>query len=252
MSVSMKKLLPLVAGAILLASAAEAAPKKKAVETTPNINAEVAVNDPLEPFNRGVFWFNQTFDRFVFRPVAKGYRYITPRPIRNSIGNATDNLFEPINMLNAFLQGDFTQGMTSFWRFVLNTTIGIGGLNDVAGEFGLKQRTEDFGQTLGKWGVGSGPYLMLPILGPSNVRDTVGMVADVYSHPLYYYLETDDALWLSAGRALVVRERLIDPIDDINATSLDPYVTFRSIYTQRRAAQIQNRNSDASMLDGSN
>ncbi len=245
----MKKFLPLVACVVFAASAATAAPaKKKPVAAA----APQTISDPIEPFNRAVFAFNQVFDSYVFRPVASGYRYVTPQPIRTRIGNATDNLFEPINMLNSLLQGDVTQGVTSFWRFVINSTVGLAGLHDVAAEAGLKARTEDFGQTLGAWGVGSGPYIVLPILGPSNLRDTVGMVADVYSHPLYYYLEADDALVLAGTRALVVRERLIDPIDDINSSSLDPYASFRSIYSQLRAAQIGNRNSDTGMLDGSN
>lgn len=246
MAYGLKKLLTLAAILAVTAGAAHAAPAKNKAAVEP---APASVSDPLEPFNRAIFAFNQAFDKYAFRPVAYGYRYITPRPIRNSIGNATNNLFEPINMLNAFLQGDFTQGVTSFWRFLINTTVGIGGLNDVASEAGLKARTEDFGQTLGVWGVGSGPYIMLPILGPSNLRDGVGLVADTLSHPLYYYLDTSDAIWTASGVALVRRERLLDPIDDINASSLDPYVTYRSIYNQRRAAQIKNRNSDVEMLD---
>lgn len=244
-----KKFLTVAAVIAVSASVAHAAPAKKQKQAAKTQSAATEVYDPIEPFNRAVFAFNQAFDKYAFRPLAWGYRYITPRPIRNSLGNATNNLFEPINMLNAFLQGDFTQGVTSFWRFLINTTVGIGGLNDVATEAGLKARTEDFGQTLGFWGVGSGPYIVLPIIGPSNLRDGVGMVADTLSHPLYYYLDTSDALWTAGAVSLVRRERLLDPIDDINASSLDPYVTYRSIYAQRRAAQIKNRGSDIGMLD---
>lgn len=241
-----KTFLPLIASFLLVATAAEAA----GVNNTAQLRATESVSDPIEPFNRAVFQFNQAFDKFVFIPVAKGYRYVTPRVVRNSIGNVTDNLFEPVSMIHAFLQGDVTQGVTSFWRFILNTTIGFVGVNDVASEFGLKPRTEDFGQTLATWGVGSGPYIVLPILGPSNLRDTVGQVGDVYTNPFWYYLDTSDAIIVGGVRSLVVRERLLDPIDDINETSLDPYVTFRSIYLQRRAAQISNRTSNSSMLDG--
>lgn len=252
MSMTMKKLLPVIVSAVLAVSATEAAAAKKKSAAPAPAPVESRVYDPLEPINRGIFWFNQGFDRFVFRPVASGYRYITPQPIRNRVGNFTDNLFEPINMLNALLQGDFTQGMTSFWRLLINTTIGLGGINDVASEAGLAARTEDFGQTLGFWGVGDGPYLVIPILGPSNLRDAVGMVADVYTHPLYYYLEADDAIFLAGTRALVVRERLIDPMDDINGSALDAYASYRSIYGQLRAAQIKNtRSGDTTLLDGS-
>lgn len=203
-------------------------------------------DDPLEPFNRGVHSFNTVLDKGVFRPVAKGYRYITPRGIRTRIGNVSDNLKEPVNMLNAFLQGDFEQGMTSFWRFAINTTIGIGGINDVAASAGLKRRSEDFGQTLGVWGVGSGPYLVLPIFGPSNPRDAVGTVVDWFTTPWNYAIDdTSDEIALGVAQGLVTRERLIDPIDDMY-DSLDPYAAFRSSYMQYRDAAVRNsRESNA-------
>jgi len=200
--------------------------------------------DPLEGMNRGVQSFNEVVDQYAFAPVAKGYRYITPDPVRERIGNFSDNLREPVNMLNAFLQGDMEQGLTSFWRFALNSTVGIAGLNDVATTAGLKERREDFGQTLAVWGVDSGPYVVLPLIGPSNGRDMVGMVVDWFTDPFSYYLEQDDRIYMAAGQALVERERLIDPIDDIYETSLDSYVTFRSVYSQRRDAQIDNRHND--------
>ena len=200
--------------------------------------------DPLEGYNRAVQGFNTALDKAIIRPVAVGYRYITPDPLRERIGNFSDNLREPLNMINSFLQGDFEQGMVSFWRFTLNSTVGILGIHDVAATAGLKERREDFGQTLATWGVGGGPYLVLPIFGPSNPRDTVGLVAGWFMDPFTYFLESDDRIYLGVGQALVERERLIDPIDDIYDTSLDPYVTFRSVYEQLRAAQIENRHSD--------
>lgn len=207
--------------------------------------------DPLEDMNRAVHSFNTFVDKGLIRPVAKGYRYITPDGIRERIGNFSDNLREPLNMINAFLQGDFEQGMVSFWRFTLNSTIGIFGIHDVAATAGLKERREDFGQTLGYWGSGNGPYIVLPILGPSNGRDVVGRVADWFLDPFTYYLDTNDRIWLAVGQGLVERERLLDPIDDIYDTSLDPYVTFRSVYEQHRDAQIENRNSDFDKSDES-
>jgi phospholipid-binding lipoprotein MlaA len=196
--------------------------------------------DPLEGYNRGMYQVNTFLDKGLFRPIAKGYRYITPNGVRSRIGNVSDNLREPVNMVNSFLQGDFDQGMVSFWRFVINTTVGIGGMNDVAASAGLKERREDFGQTLGAWGVGSGPYIVLPIIGPSNGRDTVGLVADWFTSPWTYALDEDERLWLAAGQGLVERERLINPMDDIYETSLDPYATFRSVYGQYRDAAIAN------------
>ncbi len=198
-------------------------------------------NDPWESVNRGIFGFNQVADEYVMEPVAKGYRYITPDPVISRIGNISDNLGEPVSMINAFLQGDFDQGMVNFWRFVLNSTVGIAGMNDVAASAGLMPRTEDFGQTLAVWGVGDGPYVMLPILGPSSVRDTGGMAADWFLNPVHYAIDdTGTEIWLAVAQGLVTRERLIEVLDDVNETSLDPYVTLRSMYRQHRAAQIAN------------
>lgn len=200
--------------------------------------------DPLESVNRGVYAFNEVVDKNVIGPIAKGYRYITPDPVRERIGNFSDNLREPVSMLNALLQGDVEQGLTSFWRFAINTTIGFAGINDVASEAGLKERREDFGQTLGTYGAGNGPYIVLPLLGPSNGRDTIGMVVDWFTNPFNYVIDDNAGqIALAAGQGLVERERLIDPIDDIYETSLDPYVTFRSVYYQHRNAQIKNANS---------
>lgn len=229
-NVKVMRILPLLAMAVLLGSPAVAAPK-------PATNS-----DPLEPFNRAVFEFNQVFDQLLFRPLVTGYRFITPQVVRTHIGNVADNIFEPVNAINAFLQGDFTQGMQSFWRFVINSTIGLGGINDVASEAGLQQRSEDFGQTLAVWGVDSGPYLVLPILGPSNLRDTTGLVADIFTNPINYAVDRWTAIGIGAGQAFVLRERYNEAIDDINSSSLDPYATYRSIYQQRRAAQIVNKN----------
>lgn len=212
-----------------LATAAHAAPGKTGGDS-----------DPLEPMNRAVFAFNQGADKYVLRPVVVGYRTITTPGIRTHIGNVTDNLYEPVSAINSLLQGDVTQGVTSLWRFVINSTIGIAGINDVATEAGLEKRSEDFGQTLAVWGVNSGPYLVLPILGPSNLRDTGGVIADIYVNPLYYYVDDDAAIGLGVANGLVKRDRLSQTIDDINESSLDPYTTFRTMYEQHRRAQISN------------
>lgn len=242
-----KKLAPCAAAVFIFTAAADAAHAKprKAKAAEPATVETVGDNDPFEPFNRVMFGFNRGVDRFLLRPVAQGYRYITPRVVRTHIGHFTDNIYEPVNTVNALLQGDIQQGMVSFWRFVLNTTVGIVGINDVATEAGLPYRTEDFGQTLAVWGVGSGPYIVLPLIGPSSARDTVGTITDFYTNPIFYAIDdTEDALAISAGRAVVQRERYMEVIDDVYASSIDPYVTFRSIYEQRRKAQIANRHRD--------
>jgi phospholipid-binding lipoprotein MlaA len=138
------------------------------------------------------------------------------------------------------LQGDVENSFTTFWRFSLNSTIGIGGLFDIAKIAGLERRSEDLGQTFGKYGVKGGPYLMLPLMGPSNTRDLVGRVGDSFMDP-YNYLVDDYGI---AGRNVLngidSREQLLELIDDINENSLDPYATFRSLYSQRRADEIEN------------
>ena len=200
-----------------------------------------AEQDHSESLNRSIFKFNEVVDNILLKPVAQGYRFITPEPVRDRIGNVSSNLGEPINMLNAFLQGDVQQGFTSFWRFVINTTVGLGGMHDVAKDAGLPYRSEDFGQTLAVWGVGEGGYVMLPIFGPSTLRDTFGLGVDIASSPWTYIPRDDTAsIGVAVGRGIVKREQLLDPIDDIYATSLDPYATFRSVYLQRRDSEIRN------------
>ena len=234
-----KKLLPLVAALALAASC-----------STKTTNPD----DPLEGYNRAMFSVNEEVDSYLFRPIAKGYRYITPQGVRNHIGNVSDNLYEPLSMVNNFLQGDFSGGMHNFFRFMINTTVGLGGINDVASTAGLYSTREDFGQTLAVWGVGSGPYLVLPLLGPSNFRDTGGMIADIWLDPLTYAFDQSGTDWtligIYAGQALVERERLLDPIDDIYSSSLDPYSSFKSIYEQRRAAEIKNKYTDKPNFQG--
>lgn len=200
-----------------------------------------AVNDPLEPFNRAMFDFNFGLDRYLIRPVALGYRTVTPQAVRTHIAHASDNLYEPVNAVNALLQGNVTQGVQSLWRFVINTTLGIGGLNDIATEAGLPDRREDFGQTLAVWGVDAGPYLVLPIFGPANVRDAGGRIGDWFLDPINYAMDSTTAIEIDIAQGIVRREQLIEAIDEINNASLDPYVTYRSIYEQRRKAQIEDR-----------
>lgn len=232
MTVGFKRFIPLILCAVLATGCSTANPE----------------SDPLEGYNRVMFRVNEGIDTVLIRPVAVGYHYVVPDALRWRIGNVSDNLYEPVSMVNSFLQGDFTGGMTNFWRFVINSTVGIAGMHDVAATAGLTGKREDFGQTLAVWGVGSGPYLVLPILGPSNLRDTTGIVADWFTDPVNYELRMHHTEWthigVRAGQALVTRERYLDPIDDIYDSSLDPYASFKSIYEQRRASEINNRSSD--------
>jgi phospholipid-binding lipoprotein MlaA len=202
-----------------------------------------AVNDPLEPVNRGIFSFNTTVDRYVIKPVAQGYRDALPQPVRDSIHNFFTNLRSPVIMFNDAIQGQGKLAGDTFGRMWLNTFLGVGGLFDVASRAGIPFHDADFGQTFGVWGIGPGPYLVLPILGPSNPRDTVGLAAGWYADPANAIASAKDVSWVAYPRAAVegidLRSRNIDILDRIESTSLDYYATLRSLYNQRRAAEIR-------------
>ncbi len=199
-------------------------------------------NDPLESWNRGVFAFNEVVDDFVLEPVAQGYRYITPKPVRTGVSNFFGNLREPITFANSLLQGNVDGAFTAFWRFAINSTIGLAGIIDVAdSSTDLKKHKEDLGQTFGAWGWTESTYIVWPLIGPSTARDTLGMVGDYWGHPTTYYLETDDQIVYRVLEGISQREELLDLTDDVDQTSLDPYATYRSLYLQRRAALISNR-----------
>jgi phospholipid-binding lipoprotein MlaA len=203
--------------------------------------ASAPQEDPLESINRGVFKFNEVVDAILLKPVALGYRGITTPYMRDRVSGVAANLTEPVTVANALLQGDVDRSFTAFWRFIINSTVGMGGMFDVASTAGLTYRAEDFGQTLAVWGTGSGPYVVIPILGPSNARDVVGLVADYFTDPFHYTMEDNtDEFFYGSAKGIVKRERLLDPIDDIYDSSLDPYTSFRSIYTQQREAEIRN------------
>lgn len=200
----------------------------------------VEIYDPIESVNRAIYEFNDFLDMVLFKPIAKGYRFIVPKPARKGLHNALKNLNEPVTLLNSVLQGDMENSATSFWRFTINSTLGVAGLFDVAKHGGLPRRTEDFGQTAGVYGAGPGAYLMLPILGPSNGRDLFGRVVDGFTDPFNYALHEDAALGRALLTGLDAREGTLDLLDEINRTSLDPYAAIRSLYTQRRADEIRN------------
>lgn len=227
---SLKASLSAMLAALVLASCAPAATTKTTAE------------DPYEPFNRQMFAFNEVLDKVLLKPIAQAYRFVVPEIGRKAISNVLQNVYEPVTMVNAFLQGDVDRGFTSFWRFTLNSTLGGAGIYDFAGEnTDLKYRPEDFGQTIGVWSHNAdSSYLVLPLFGPSTTRDAVGRVADVFTNPWTYGLKTNESIGLAVGNGIVAREDALDLVDEIYANSFDPYATIRSAYIQRRKAQILN------------
>jgi len=202
------------------------------------------VYDPLETFNRGVFWFNDKMYFYVMKPAAKALRY-TPEPLRVSIKNFFINLATPVRMVNAGLQGKFGAAGVELTRFVTNTTLGIGGLFDPAKDhFDLRVHNEDTGQTLGYYGMGPGPYLVLPFLGPSNLRDGIGLAGNVYLD-LGYYLwgkDRDNYDYLGARTVYLLNDLSLDKdtYEGIKRDALDPYLYMRDAYAQYRRNQIRN------------
>lgn len=203
-------------------------------------------NDPWETFNRQTHAFNMTLDEYVLHPVAKGYADYVPDPIQDGVSNFFSNLGEPGNMLNNFLQGKFKRGIVSLGRFLINTTIGIGGIFDVASHMNLEYAPEDFGETLGVWGVKSGPYIVWPFLGPSTVRDTFSIPVDWATYPPTYYFwgegdKTGYAIALGALDVINTRAQLL-ATDAMLQTALDPYVAVRDAYLQNRENKVWDGN----------
>jgi phospholipid-binding lipoprotein MlaA len=203
-------------------------------------------NDPLEDTNRAIFDFNQVVDRNVLVPVAKAYRTVLPDPVRDSLRDFLRNLRAPLIFVNNALQGDFDLAGQTFARFTLNSTLGVGGLIDVAGRWGqLPYHEQDLGVTFGVWGIPEGPYLVVPLLGPSDPRDLVGQVGEGFGDP-WNILVTGNPwtlYWIPYVRGGVSgidqRSRYIETLADIERTSLDYYATIRSLYRQRRAALVR-------------
>ena len=190
--------------------------------------------DPLEPFNRGVYKFNDTLDRAIAKPVAKGYDKIVPDPAKMMISNFFSNLNDVVVTLNDLLQLKFRQGFSDGMRVLVNSTLGIGGLVDVASKQ-LPKHDEDFGQTLGYWGIHSGPYLMLPVLGPSSFRDGIGLYADGITSPLYRdvpKIRTRNQLYLT--EMVNRRQQLLGDEKIMEGAVLDRYAFIRDAYLQHR------------------
>jgi phospholipid-binding lipoprotein MlaA len=199
--------------------------------------------DRFERYNRSMFAFNNTVDRAVARPVARAYVAVTPRPVRAGISNFLANLEYPTTIVNSLLQGKFVATARGTGRLVINTTLGLGGLFDPATRIGLQAKKEDFGQTLGYWGVHPGPYIVLPLLGPTDVRDGLGSVADQYSSPRTY-LNDDTVRYGLIGLDLVdTRAALLDA-DNLIERSYDPYVFVRNGYLDRREYLVKDGDVD--------
>ncbi len=201
------------------------------------------INDPFEPVNRLTFDTTLAVDKGVFRPTAIAYRRIVPEPLRDSVRNFLNNLDSPIILANDVLQGETNRAGITLIRAGVNTTFGLGGLLDVASRWGYMRHYEDFGQTLAVWGVGEGPYLFVPLLGPGNPRDVIGWIADLAFDP-FTYLQWPHKFEWQAGKWGIdyvdLRARNIETLDDLEKTSLDLYASLRSLYRQSRNNEIRN------------
>lgn len=196
--------------------------------------------DPYEDFNRQMFAFNEGLDQAVIEPIAHGYRAVTNEPVREGVGNFTSNLNEPLTFVNHVLQGKLPDAGATLGRFVINSTVGIAGIFDPASSMGVQRTKEDFGQTLGTWGVQPGPFLVLPVIGPTTPRDLTGMGADVALNPLNYpEFESDDEIRLGIAvlGGINAREGAIEAIDELR-NQVDPYTTVRRLYGRTRAEDI--------------
>jgi phospholipid-binding lipoprotein MlaA len=206
----------------------------------------VEQEDPLEGVNRVVFGFNVVVDRLVFEPAARIYHAVVPPPVRIAVTNVLNNLATPVILTNDILQGNSEAAANTIKRFMVNTTLGLGGIFDHATGLGEPRHREDFGQTLGTWGIDGSPYIVLPLLGPSNPRDVVGMVGDAAVNPLTWVLY-DAPLWqrsIPLGTEVVTgREQILDDFDTLRKNSPDLYASVRDLYAQKRQAEIANDTS---------
>jgi phospholipid-binding lipoprotein MlaA len=194
--------------------------------------------DPFEGFNRGVYKFNDTFDEYLARPVARAYVKVLHQEIRSRIGNFFSNLADPLIGVNNILQGKLAEGASDWARFAFNSTFGLLGIHDVASEWGYEKHNEDFGQTFGRWGAGPGPYLVLPIFGSSTVRDGAGLGLDMYTDPMGEIRPIDLRNSLIVTRAVNLRADLLEASRILEEAALDRYVFQRDAYLQRRRSLV--------------
>lgn len=206
------------------------------------VRAQDEVWDPIEPVNRGIFWFNDQFDIYLLEPVARGYDAVVPNTVQRKVDNFFTNLKYPVFLVSDIVQFKFGQAATHTGRFLINSTIGVAGLFDVASEWGLEHQYTDFGVALGYRGVPEGFYLVIPFLGPSNTRDAVGRIVDGFLNPTYYIGYTDlseaEEWWIIIGTTVLdavnTRASLLDAVESAKEASLDYYLFVQSAYHQRR------------------
>ena len=195
--------------------------------------------DPLEGFNRAIFAFNDLLDSYLMVPIAYVYRLIMPAPLRRMGRNFFENFNEPVVAINDLLQRDLENAGTSVGRFVINSTIGLFGFFEVAERVGLEEHPADFGQTLHSYGVGPGPYIVLPFLGPSTARDAVGGGVDSFLSPMTYVLDFETRMYLKAGEIVGYREQVLDPLKELREGSLDYYAAVRAAWFQKREEELR-------------
>ncbi len=198
--------------------------------------------DPLEPYNRAMFKFNTDFDNAFVKPAAKGYQYITPEPVDRSITNFFNNIDDITSAVNNLLQFKLSRFGTDVGRVAVNSTAGLLGVLDVATNLGLPSYKEDFGQTLGYWGLGPGPYFVIPILGPSTIRDTVGWAGDIYVDP-FFSVSKNEIYWGAVTLRIVDRRAdLLKSTEIFEEAAVDPYTFLRDAYLQRRRSKVYDGN----------
>lgn len=210
--------------------------------TTGTEGGAAASRDPLEPMNRAVYRFNDAFDRAIAKPTAQAYEKVVPSLLRDMIGNAFGNVRDVWTAVNQLLQGKPTLAASDAWRVIMNTTLGLGGLLDIASEAGIEKHNEDFGQTLGRWGVPAGPYLVLPFLGPSSLRDAPGRGVDIYADPLRTIDSSGQRNNAYLLRAIDDRQRLLDAERLVSEAALDRYSFIRDSWFQLRRNQVYDGN----------
>lgn len=208
----------------------------RAAETTPAAQSEN--DDPIEGFNRGIFWFNDQVDTYVLEPVAKGWDWIAPDRVKESVSNFFENLRFPIVAGNNLLQGKLVPAALDVGRFVVNSTVGVLGFFDPASDWGMQQHNEDFGQTLGYWGVPPGPYLVLPFFGPSGPRDTVGLVADSFSTVYPFFVGIEYLIGARAVDLVNARAMVLNEVSQAKSAAVDYYAAVRNAYRRRREVLV--------------
>ena len=240
--------LPMLAGALVLAAALAGCASKPPADDPDAVADYNEANDPAEPTNRVFYAINNGLDTVILRPLAVGYKYVVPFVVRSHIHNVLTNLSMPVSLFNDMLQAHPRRAGNSFMRILVNSTVGVAGVFDVATEWGWPAHDSDGGMTLALWGLPSGPFLFLPVLGPTSPRDAVGFGADIAQDPITWV--GSGVLVSSLGytrwglNAIDTRTNVLDDLDKIKAQALDPYATIRSLYRQHRQSQIDEARSD--------